>query len=266
MRNTNFGKNFKKLREKESVTQEVLAMRLHVDKSTISHWEHSRRMPDDEMLKSIAEYFEISVEELFDDINEEYKDTRNEEVEEATSYYNFIDCPLPRIDVEKTRAYIVFKEALRLDKKIIAGNYTPDEVVDMAHKYWEAFDYGILGAGVNLLAHLFRLVLHAKSAGEEEHGLDNKIKNLIEGLQLYGHQAGDYYEALWLMSGLNGNGNGRDENFDNGLTRLYELADEENEYAIAFAEWFESADEGTSAEELVLCQDLVQVKMRFSSS
>ena len=51
------------------------------------------------------------------------------------------------------------------------------------------------------------------------------------------------------MSGLNGNGNGRDENFDNGLIRLYELANKGNEYAIAFVEWVESADEGTPTEE-----------------
>ena len=249
MINQNFGKNLKKLRAARNETQEVLARKLNVDKTAVSHWEHSRRMPDDEMMKSIAEHFEISVEELLDDIDKEFEDVTNEEDVECFCYTNFVTYPLPRVDIDKTRAYIVFKEALKLERKILVGNYTPDEVVDMAHKYWEAFDYGILDAGVNLLAHLFRLVLHAKSGGEEEHGLDGKINNLIEGLQLHGHPAGDYYKALWLMESLNGNGVDMEENFNNGLIRLYELANEGNEYAITFVEWVESADENILIEE-----------------
>ena len=84
-------------------------------------------------------------------------------------------------------------------------------------------------------------MLNAKSIGKEEHGLDNKINNLIEGLQLYNHPAGDYYEALWLLESLNGNGKDIEENSNNGLIRLYELANEGNEYAITFVDWVESA-------------------------
>lgn len=242
MNNNNFGKNLKWLRAEGNETQELLAMKLKVDKSLISHWEHERRMPDEEMLKSIATHYGVSVEELFADTYESDTEVTDNGAVEFFCFYGLEHCPLPKIDFEKTRAFGLFKEAMRIDRKSETGKATKDEIVEMARNYWEAFDEGILEAGVNLLGHLFQTELNIKNSGVEKHGLDEKIRNLIEGLQLHEHPAGDYYDALCLMESLNGYEGDEETNFDEGIKRLYELAEDGNEYAQVFVENIESVE------------------------
>ena len=85
-------------------------------------------------------------------------------------------------------------------------------------------------------------MMNAKCLGHEEHGLDEKISNLIKGLQLHEHPAGDYYDALCLMESLNGYEGDEETNFDEGIKRLYELAEDGNEYAQVFVENIESVE------------------------
>ena len=140
MDNNNFGKNLKRLRAEGNETQELLAMKLKVDKSLISHWEHGRRMPNDEYLEKIAKHFKISVEELFGGVDMKFEERLNEETLEFHYSEAFEVYPIPRINFEKTRAFGLFKEAMKIDKKNQTGKATKDEIVEMAHNYWEAFD------------------------------------------------------------------------------------------------------------------------------
>ena len=55
------GENLKKLRQQKGLTQESLAIQLHVVRQTVSKWEKNLSVPDAEMLQRIAEVLEAPV-------------------------------------------------------------------------------------------------------------------------------------------------------------------------------------------------------------
>lgn len=57
-------KNIKKQRSLNGMTQEDLAVKIHVTRQTVSSWETDRTQPDIEILQSLAQIFGIEVEEL----------------------------------------------------------------------------------------------------------------------------------------------------------------------------------------------------------
>lgn len=61
----NIGKNIKELRQRDGRTQEDLAMALGVTGQAISRWESSGGYPDMEMMPAIANYFHVTMDELF---------------------------------------------------------------------------------------------------------------------------------------------------------------------------------------------------------
>ena len=58
------GENIRKHREQKKVSQEEMAQALNVTRQTISSWETGRTEPDLDTLHRIAQYFEVTVEEL----------------------------------------------------------------------------------------------------------------------------------------------------------------------------------------------------------
>lgn len=60
----NVGKNIKRLRKEKNITQDQLAEQLHVTRQAVSNWEIGKTQPDIETLSAMAEYFEVTVEEL----------------------------------------------------------------------------------------------------------------------------------------------------------------------------------------------------------
>ncbi|MBE6614156.1 MAG: helix-turn-helix domain-containing protein [Ruminococcaceae bacterium] len=58
------GENIRKYREQKKVSQEDMALALNVTRQTISSWETGRTEPDLDTLHRIAQYFEVTVEEL----------------------------------------------------------------------------------------------------------------------------------------------------------------------------------------------------------
>jgi len=61
----NIGENIKKLRSEKQVTQEQLADHLCISYQAVSKWENNVTTPDIFLLPAIAEYFEVSIDELF---------------------------------------------------------------------------------------------------------------------------------------------------------------------------------------------------------
>lgn len=57
--------NIKALRKKHGDTQEKLAIKLHVNKMTISGWERGEKEPSFENIDKIAEVYKVSVPDLF---------------------------------------------------------------------------------------------------------------------------------------------------------------------------------------------------------
>lgn len=58
------GENIKRFRKQRGLTQEELAIRLHVVRQTISKWEKNLSVPDAGMLQDLADVLETSVNEL----------------------------------------------------------------------------------------------------------------------------------------------------------------------------------------------------------
>lgn len=56
--------NIKTIRKQRGLSQEELAIRLHVVRQTVSKWEKGLSVPDSDMLVKIAEVLEVSIGEL----------------------------------------------------------------------------------------------------------------------------------------------------------------------------------------------------------
>ncbi len=74
------GSFIKELRKEKGITQEELAEAMNTSRRTISRWETGSNMPDLDMIPEIAEFFDISINELFDG---KRKDTIMNEVTET---------------------------------------------------------------------------------------------------------------------------------------------------------------------------------------
>ena len=62
--NINISENIKNLRKRKDITQEELAEHLGISFQSISKWERGEGFPDITMLPDLAEYFNVSIDEL----------------------------------------------------------------------------------------------------------------------------------------------------------------------------------------------------------
>ena len=62
----NIGSSIKKFRHQQDLTQEQLAEYLNVSVSAVSQWESGKTIPDVSTILAIANYFDVTLDELFD--------------------------------------------------------------------------------------------------------------------------------------------------------------------------------------------------------
>ena len=62
--NINIGENIKNLRKRKDITQEELAEHLGISFQSISKWERGDGLPDITMLPDLADFFDISIDDL----------------------------------------------------------------------------------------------------------------------------------------------------------------------------------------------------------
>ena len=67
------GEKIRQLRQRDGRTQEALAVEIGVTAQAVSRWEKGICYPDMELLPSIANYFGVSIDELFGYDNERVK-------------------------------------------------------------------------------------------------------------------------------------------------------------------------------------------------
>ncbi len=82
----NFGKNIRNLRKASDITQEALATALGVSSQSVSKWETGYGFPDITQLPAIANYFGVTIDELFSN-NDEAKEAQKDEFHEK--FYEF---------------------------------------------------------------------------------------------------------------------------------------------------------------------------------
>jgi len=66
MKNNFFGEKLKELRIEKGLSQRKLGEIFGVCNQTVSFWETGSREPDMDTLVNIADYFDVSLDELFD--------------------------------------------------------------------------------------------------------------------------------------------------------------------------------------------------------
>ena len=70
------GEKIKELRKRDLRTQDELAYALGITPQAVSRWENDGSYPDMEMIPAIANYFNISIDELFG-----YENNREKKIE-----------------------------------------------------------------------------------------------------------------------------------------------------------------------------------------
>lgn len=72
------GENIRNARQKQGMTQEELAVRLHVVRQTVSKWEKNLSVPDVQCLQELAQVLQVSVSTLLGAEAEKAQDSATE--------------------------------------------------------------------------------------------------------------------------------------------------------------------------------------------
>ncbi len=78
---------------------------------------------------------------------------------------------------------------------------------------------------------------------DKEFQLQERVDFYINRLEEVDHPAGAFYRAIHLIYRLVKNEKTDNENWDEGLILMYQLANEDNEFAIDYVEYIEDAEE-----------------------
>lgn len=129
------GNKIKSLRKKHNLTQEQLAEHLGISFQSISKWENNIALPDITFVPSIAAFFEVSIDELFNydlkEINYKVESIRDE----AYKYRRKEDfVKAKEILIEGLKSYP--NNELLLNNYLYTINYKddPDEMITVAGK------------------------------------------------------------------------------------------------------------------------------------
>ncbi|OMC81831.1 hypothetical protein BK128_21410 [Viridibacillus sp. FSL H7-0596] len=102
-----FGAKLKELRKKYNKEQSELAKHLNVTQPTISYWENDKKLPDFPTISKIADFYNVSTEDLRD-IEDSYLYNDNER--------KFLEM-IEKTSVEMTDAQIMEKFNFSIDGK-----------------------------------------------------------------------------------------------------------------------------------------------------
>jgi transcriptional regulator with XRE-family HTH domain len=251
--------NLKILRRNEDISQEEISERFNVSRQTISKWENGQSQPSIEMLIDLANWFEVSIDDLVrGDMTKNKKVTyTNSDIPVAQGDFlhvsdekvdDEVDVVCPRIGLEGLHSYLSFKAAYEKDLEL---HRTGDKSLlsDIMNHYTDAFDQGIMEAAVNMLRILTHTSMNCKiKEPDKEFPLQERVDFYINRLEEADHPAGAFYRAIHLIYRLVKNEKTDDENWDDGLILMYQLAEEGNEFAIDYVEYLESAEDDESEE------------------
>ena len=78
------GKKLLSLRQEKGISQEALGRELNVSRQTVSKWESDLSLPDMKMMKTISQFYEISITQLLDLDDETEADSINKIYEQTS--------------------------------------------------------------------------------------------------------------------------------------------------------------------------------------
>ena len=101
------GQKIRELRRRDGRTQEALAEAIGVTSQAVSRWEANGGYPDMEMIPSIANYFGISIDELFG-----YDDERAKRIDELVEKIEFMNFQNNGVDINIDECLALARAAL----------------------------------------------------------------------------------------------------------------------------------------------------------
>lgn len=239
----NIQNNIKTLRNNHVLSQQGLADKLTVTRQTISKWERGESDPALPDLVSIAQIFKISLDDLimgevksrvyaYDHENTPAKTIKKENGEAIIPYYT----------TEDVKGNHAFSKAYKIHQQLRSGISV--DVREMRTLYEEALSEGVLEAGANMLHILIKTLLNVrKSQPNGPLPYQEKIQRYITGLEEEGHPAGEYYRAFGLIYGVIQTENTEEEDLDEGIILMYNLANNGNEHAIVYVNYIENSQD-----------------------
>ncbi|PGT60351.1 transcriptional regulator [Bacillus cereus] len=134
-----FSKKLKELREGKGLSQEELALKLNIPRSSITHYENSAdRLPRKSRLLEIANFFNVSIDFLLSDskektqlIEKEERDIARdlektlEQLENSEDALMFDGEPIDEHTKEMIR--IALENSMRMAKQLAKQKFTPDK-------------------------------------------------------------------------------------------------------------------------------------------
>lgn len=188
----NIGDNIRKLRVEKKVTQEQVAANLSISCQAVSKWENNVTTPDIFLLPAIAEYFEVSIDDLFKANMTGYKNkaTRLFAVYEQSGK----DEDFEKADAEYKR--LIDKNEADAEDICVYGTlnqYRSDELIKKAEKYMvQAISMGHAKAEGQLISLLVSRGRHQEAISRYEEQLENAPDN-PRNWQLLAFSYGGHY-------------------------------------------------------------------------
>lgn len=194
------GIRIKELRLKEGRTQEALALALGITAQAVSRWEKAICYPDMEMIPSLANYFGVSIDELFGYDNERSKkaDALEEKIQDMIRQNNGKDVSMDACITLAREALIEFPGNDKLTLALAGALYNAGYVRHGEHHLVDAEGYGVYDIGRHRkypewqeAIKLYERLLQELPAGE------HRLKAVTELSQLY-KNTGEREKALLL--------------------------------------------------------------------
>lgn len=103
-----FGNKLKQLRLENNMTQEELSNILNVSRATVGRYENDERFPDKNILEKIADFFEVSIDFLFERV---YKKNGHFQtnIKEDSNKYEFYKEIMNEINIKLIEENIIKK-------------------------------------------------------------------------------------------------------------------------------------------------------------
>ena len=104
----NLGAKIRELRHRDGRTQEMLADALGVTSQAVSRWESGGSYPDMELMPSIANYFGVTIDELFG-----YNNERSKKIDEIICKIDTMNAQNNGVDINIDECLARAREAPR---------------------------------------------------------------------------------------------------------------------------------------------------------
>ena len=221
------GTKIRSLRRQKNISQEVLAQYLGVSFQAVSKWESGATMPDISLIPSIASFFDVSIDELFDFNHYETARKVREIVDASYPYRGIDDAKCEEILLEGLKKYpgndillncLIYSipvpersdEVITICKSLIEGTKDDEIKYDalriLAETYRAIGEYGLARDAIGQIPEIYftKLELAAQLLeGEEKFQAAEQQKYLSAGSLLdmlkcladYYQEEGEYEKA-----------------------------------------------------------------------